>query len=68
MTQTSDLELFTNRAMLIWAADMSYSERKLAFEKLLISFRQKVKIELMDQSLEEANEETFVKLRMVEGQ
>lgn len=67
MSETSDLEYFTNRAMGI-ACEQDFSKRREAFMFLLIEYRGKIRDEITDEGHDRANEETFQKLRLVEGQ
>lgn len=68
MSETSELELFTNRVMLITHSTMSYPEQRAQIAALLEAFRARVKIEALDEGLDQLNEETFNKLRLAEGQ
>lgn len=68
MSETSERELYINRAMLLASDDeMTFLEKREAFALLLDSFKESVKIEAMDEGLDDLNEENFKKIRLALG-
>jgi N-formylglutamate amidohydrolase len=68
MSETSELELFVTRALLITESESSYAEKRAQMEEVFQAYKARIRAELMDEGLEALNEESFRKLRLVKGQ
>jgi hypothetical protein len=67
MAQTTEEQLFVNRALTIANSPMGIVAKMEAFRKLHDAIRENTKIETMDQNIDEINVQNFEKLRMAGG-
>lgn len=67
VAETSELEQFTNRILLITHSNLDYREQRQKIAALLEAFRARINLAKIDEENDSFNEETFKKIRLAEG-